>query len=69
MDIVIENKAVTLICPRCGNGVSPAGSYVAVQVPVPLKVRVLFFNVTVTLNVEIKYCPACGYLAVNAGQK
>lgn len=68
MDSVISISSGA-VCPKCKNKSAPAGSYVAVQVPVPLKVRVLFFNVAVSLSVEIKYCPVCGYLAVNAGQK
>ncbi|MCE1245984.1 MAG: hypothetical protein LWY06_05020 [Firmicutes bacterium] len=57
------------VCPHCRNKSAPAGSYVAVQVPVPVKVRVLFFNVALSINTEINYCPACGYLKVNAAQK
>ena len=68
MDSVISVSSGA-VCPKCKNKSAPAGSYLAVQVPVPLKVRVLFFYVSISMMVELKYCPACGYLAVNAAQK
>jgi predicted nucleic-acid-binding Zn-ribbon protein len=56
-DIPLPNQVK---CPKCG-----MESCLSVVVPVPLVMKVLFFVVTLGLNISISYCPRCGYLSVS----
>lgn len=62
-----DSKVITMIdakCPRCGQLKIPEGLFFSGNIQVPLKLRVLFFMVNLGINVELNYCPKCGFLRI-----
>ena len=62
-------------CPKCGAEAVQVGTegirlgkYLDTSFKVPVKVKVVFFNVSITLTITVKYCANCGYLAVSVKQ-
>jgi ribosomal protein S27AE len=52
-------------CPKCGQPAFPNGMFFSGTITdIPLKIRVLFFNITLGLAVNVGYCPRCGHLAI-----
>ncbi len=59
--IILEvNSKNNSICPNC----KKTSLLLDEEVLVPFKVSLLFFKVTINLNVKIKYCSSCGYLKI-----
>jgi len=57
--IIIDNKNNS-ICPNCKR----VNLVLDDEISVPLKISLLFFKITVTLNIKVQYCYNCGYLKI-----
>ncbi len=61
-------KIIDSNCPRCLENKIPAGLYALLEINVPLKIRILFFNINLETIVKIQYCPKCGFLRVTVNK-
>ncbi len=53
-------------CHQCGNkAITAGGTFLSAGFAgLPLKFKVLFFQVTLGLSASLEYCPKCGYLSL-----
>lgn len=47
-------------CPKCNQQTCLSSGFP----DIPLKFKVLFFSVTLGLNISVQYCPNCGFLSI-----
>jgi len=65
-----KGKGVSIVdsssCLQCGNKVlTSGGSFLSVGFSdLPLRFKVLFFQVTLGITADLEYCPKCGYLSL-----